>query len=361
MAITWADGFAHYGTGATGRLNMLDGIYSELDITGVTPETTNPPPGLGTHHVRIKNTTTSYFRKARPTAVNPSGLAHRFYVDSLPSASDRLCLYQGRNSGNADQFSITLSTTGQIQVRAGAEDGTVLVESDPVISAGTYYHFAALITQDAGGNGLAEVRINGETVIDASGLTFANIGSEGQWYVGAPGSGISSITDVADLIEWDDSGSVNNDFPGPSAQCVTHYPDADTATADWDRNTGSNDFEAIDDVTPDDDTTYIESQAAAEESIFELDNLPAIVSTVLAVITVPRMKKTDSGDGSVQVSMLSSDIGSPPAPAESNGTDRPITTDYAYAIDVHETDPATGVAWTPAARNAAQLKLERTL
>jgi hypothetical protein len=60
------------------------------------------------------------------------------------------------------------------------------------------------------------------------------------------------------------------------------------------------------------------------------------------------------------MSLVSDDIGSPPAPSEADGADRPITEVYTYWQDVVHNDPATGAPWTPAAVNGAEFKIART-
>jgi hypothetical protein len=72
------------------------------------------------------------------------------------------------------------------------------------------------------------------------------------------------------------------------------------------------------------------------------------------------MRKTDAGAGNVQMGLVSSAVGSPPAPAVANGADRPITEVYTYWQDVIELDPATGAPWAASAVNDVKLRFERT-
>jgi hypothetical protein len=70
-------------------------------------------------------------------------------------------------------------------------------------------------------------------------------------------------------------------------------------------------------------------------------------------MTIVRAAKTDGGDGSLQVSVVSSGTAG-------DGTNRPITVAQTYWTDVHDLDPHTSAAWTPTTVNAAQLKINRT-
>lgn len=73
-----------------------------------------------------------------------------------------------------------------------------------------------------------------------------------------------------------------------------------------------------------------------------------------ALIPVVRVRKTDGGDGNVQVGLNSngdSDLGS----------DRPITTAFTYYWDVSEISPDTATAYTPVEVNAVTMTIDRTV
>jgi hypothetical protein len=86
-----------------------------------------------------------------------------------------------------------------------------------------------------------------------------------------------------------------------------------------------------------------------------MTNLPPDISSVRGLISIVRARKTDGGDGDMQVSMTP------------NGTDyvvganRAITTAQTYWFDVSEISPATTVRYTPVEVNNLRLRLNRTL
>lgn len=125
------------------------------------------------------------------------------------------------------------------------------------------------------------------------------------------------------------------------------YPVVETgANTSW---ASSNMFYGVNDMS------FISADNAPPSPyVSELSNLPADVTSVKALMTRVRAAKTDGGDGSLQVSVVSNgDIGS--------GANRPITTSQTYWSDVFQTDPDTSAPWLPSAVDLAQLQLDRTV
>lgn len=365
MTLLWCDGFDHYGLA---EANMLDGPYAEIH-SKVTLETANPR--AGTHHMRWTTGTSQNhqgFRRVFGAALTTVGVGFAFYMPTVPSVNGRANLIVLRDAANADQIGVTVQSTGAIAVYRGSDEtsATLLATSAVLATAGAYNHFEIKATIDNSA-GAVEIRLNNVTIIDISGVDTQNTGNAetsqcrilGKWSATVFG-GVPSPFDCDDLFAWDTAGSYNNDFIGDH-QVLTLWPDGDTAQTDWTRNTGSTDYEAIDEADPDDDTTYVEATAAAQISEYALDDLPSTVSAIAAVQLTGRMKKTDAGGSMVQQGLLSSDVGSPAAPAEYSGADRNITTAYTYWPDISEEDPATGAPWTRTAFNAALYKIERTV
>lgn len=348
------DGADHYGTSGA---NMTAGVYADA---GLPPSTTRPRNG--THSFRA--TGTGGFENRRAIAQGAQsvfGLGLASFVDTLPSDDTSVYLQECRTAANAILCRLKLLPTGAIQLETGSIIlPTVLATSDPgVITANEFNHVEAKYVF-AGAAGACEVRRNGVTVIDA---TSVDIGAAASCAIFAYGvtAGIwgGSEMCVDDVFWWNDAGSFNNDFIGDRV-VVFLNPNGDEAASDWTRNTGATDFSAIADLAPDGDTTYIEATTNGDTSEFALTNLDAEVVNIAGLCAYTNGKKTDAGDGSVTVSMLSADVGSPAAPAVDVGDEHAFGLNYGYFVDVFETDPATGALWTPSAVNAARVRLERT-
>lgn len=349
MSLLWADGFSLYGTGSVSDDNMQQGVWAAVNAN-IQCATTNPR-SPGTHHIRINSSNAELRRIFGADKATGAGFGAAHYIASLPSADSQMVLADFRDGSNVSKLTLTVTTTGVIQLRQGGPSGTILASSAAVFTASAYQHIEAFAVLHASA-GEVEVRRNGETVLSFSGAT--GTGTLEQVAIRWQGTA-GPNWDVTDVQCWDIAGSINNDFLGDVIWLRVN-PDADLAVTDWVRNTGSTDFSCINEATPDGDTTYIEASASGNISEFTMGNLPAQAADVVAVITQPMARKTDAGAGSLRASLLSS--GSPAS--ESLGANRPITTTYTYYPDVHEVDPATGVRWTPTAVNAMRLRLNRT-
>ncbi len=111
-------------------------------------------------------------------------------------------------------------------------------------------------------------------------------------------------------------------------------------------------YQAISEHAPDEDVTYLSSNAVGEAD-FNVENLPSNAGIVTAVQICTRMKKTDAGPCSMANAVVSNGV-------EDASADHEITTAYAYYQDVFPLNPDTGSPFTPAEVNALQLRLKRT-
>lgn len=352
--LVYADPFSTYGTGATGRANLVLGNPFIANDGG--PSTTNPRVG-GTHAWRFdfQSGASDSVRYIFPATIQQFRLAYALNMDNLPSANNEIILFQPRDSANGIQCTVCLTTTGAVALHNGDEVGTVLGTSAALaIVAGTYQHLECYF--DIADAGHFEARVNGVTVLSLSGVdtkATAIAGASAAELVRSRGVGGY----YADFYHTDTTGTNNNDWLG-DIQWVRVDPNLDKAATDWTRNTGATDFSAINQTTPDGDTTYVQATASGQVSQFGCSNLPALTSEVVAVIVKSMVKKVDSGDANYKHGLVSDPAG---APSTTYGADRPITTAYTYYNDVFETDPKTGVLWLPAAVNAADLIINRSV
>jgi hypothetical protein len=269
-------------------------------------------------------------------------------------------IFDFRDASNGVQLTVGIDTTGTITVYRGTLAGTILgTSASPVISAETYQHIEAVVffSQTVG---TVEVRVNGVTAISLSGQdTVATTLVEcSQVKIGGININIqssSATVNIDDVFCYDDTGSFNNTFIG-DRRVITLFPDADTIQADWTVVGAANGFDAIDQVTPDGDTTYITAGIPGSPtpiSEFGMENLPAGVSAISGVVLVNFSRKTEAGVANVQMSAIS-------GASETAGTDQPMTEIYTYRQDVFETDPASAAPFTPAEVDALLIKADRT-
>lgn len=359
MAINWMDNFNIYGTdgGATGR--MLNGVYAEVaGFAGLTadPDATAAPLWC----LQLTGNANSIVRKVLPTARTTIGVAMRLWLSSLPNNSGRNhILTSFRDVNNVQHGFLTVDATGNLSYWRSDTGGDVqlVTTANPVIIANAWKHIETKVLIDVAA-GTVDVKVEGITVLTVAGVrTSTNT-------AGA----IVSCQNVAfrntdfggptqyhkDLIIWDTTTGFNNNFMG-SCQVYKLIPDADVAL-NWTPSAGGTGFNLINEVTPDDDGSYISAPAPGIPAAYKcsLSDLPVTVTSVRGVMPIHRSRKTDGGDGNIQLGAIS-------GASTGLGVDRPITTAYTYWWDIFDADPATAAAWSRVAVNAMNLQLNRTL
>lgn len=88
-------------------------------------------------------------------------------------------------------------------------------------------------------------------------------------------------------------------------------------------------------------------------SSFLLTRLPPQTTGIKAITLVQRARKTDTGDGSTQLSFVTADD------STANGDEHALTTSFGYFGDIIETDPSTSGALTPSSFIGARLRVDR--
>lgn len=352
MALLWCDGFDHYGVAD----NLTEGAWAELS-SNISVSTANSR--TGTYHIRDQSSIQQTpFRRVLGGAKTTVGIAGAFYFSQLPISNGARRLFDFRDNANGIQVSITCQSTGTVAAYRGSGSGTLLGTSlSTVLTAETYQHIEALVTF-SNTVGSIEVRVNGVTVLSLSGIDTVNTAnvecSQVAFCGSANGSNVSGVMDLDDVFCYDDTGSFNNTFFG-DRRVLTLFPNADTPTADWTIVGAANGYQAINQATPDGDTTYIWAGPPGSPdpaSQFAISNLPAGISTISGVVVVGMGRKTEAGPADTQWSIVSGS-------SQSTGVVRQMTEIYTYRQDVFETDPDTAAPFTPSSVDALQIKVER--
>lgn len=349
--LQWMDDFGSYGTNDS---LLLDGVYAE---EGGTLDSDPDPNASGTvYRMGGGSSPNSMVRKVLTSGQTTVGIAMRLWLDELPDGTGYPVPMEFRDSGNNILVCVTVTSTGALEVRRNARDGTIIAQSSgPVVTADAWWHLEGKLFVD-GTNGTIEIRAEGVPEIDAD--TLDTIGTAGStcdqvsFAQHAPGTDRTVDYYVKDYVLWDGSGSQNNDFLG-SVFVARLVPNADN-TVNWSLSTGSVAYELIDESPPNDEVDYIYADdTPPAASLFGIENLPADITSVAGVMTMVRARKTDGGDGKLQVGL---DVGGTVA----NGQDRQLTAAYTFWFDTFDLAP-DGSAWTPADVDASLLRLDRTL
>ena len=221
-----SDGLDTYGGDVA---NMLVSQWSACNGSLTTSN-----PRTGTYCLRFAQN--DFARIAYGAAKTTVISCFAYRTDSVP-AGDMLQFWRFKDAANSPQVTIGTTSTGAIRAMRGDWDGTLLgTSADLVIGAGAYYFIESKVTIN-GSTGSVEVRVNGVTVLNLSGINTQATGlaTTSQWDIGHRSAGSSQFFNVDDFFLLDDTGTYLNDFIGDHA-VVEDVVDADGAFADWTSN-----------------------------------------------------------------------------------------------------------------------------
>lgn len=352
MSLEWMDGADHYGDDET---LLTQGVYAEVE--NVTLSTLNPR--TGSRHFRITAANDGGLRRVFGAMRGVVGIGYAFYIPSLPTNSDSMCLCQIRDNDNMPVLSLGVTTTGQIVAWDGENGvtGNVVATSAPVILARSYQHFETRVS-----NNEVEVRLNGVTVLSCAGTfqggnTVPHHTVLAQVHIGCPGlanTGFPPYMDVDDLYAWNTNGTTNNDFIGDK-KVYTRFTVSDSAQSgedDWPSNVGGEKWEVLDNVPPNDDA-FLEALHSGPVQVCGIGDFPSQIVAVSGVMVVVRSWKADAGNAKITSGVISGgtvEVGNPHA----------LSMAPTYYHDTFDLDPETDAAWTVAGLNGIETRLERT-
>lgn len=359
MSITWMDNFKLYGTDSA---RLLDGT-PWISLGGSTILEDDPDPNASGKVLRIRsvNGTANYAaipRMALATPATKVGIAFRAWLEELPEGAGSSESIHVKSTGNAMIYHWEIRPNGSIQLYRGTTfSGRTLVADSvaPVILAGAWNHLEMWIDTVTGEYWFYKEGFEIAALTDTDGSPPSTVIGIVGFAHGQPGSGTTQPDfDIKDLILADDNGTQNN-TPGDIGPVALYtIPMVQDVSGAWVPSSGVDMYAMVDDTSPADVDSISADDTLPAAAVMEMDDLPDDIVSIRAVQMFARMRKSDGGDATVQMSLVSNAV-------EDNGTDRTITTAYTYYHDISELDPDTAAPWTPTAFNAADFKIDRTL
>lgn len=340
MSLRFCDGFDHYATAQVGqKWTPTNGTNLPPIIQGGGRESGGGALEM-TSNWDVSRTMTSESQWTVGFALNMDGNGARGAMLTIyDSVSGQELLQAWVNSNGSVSAQVasgtyTSTATGLIPASAWA-----YVEAQIVISATV---------------GSVEVRVNETTVISETGLntawsghTTADTVAIGNAINGGAQNGLYD-----DLYVTDGNGTANTGFLGNIiVQAI--WPNAPGASSQWTPSPYANNFANVNDETPDGDATTNQSGTVGQIDTFAHDEIRPASGTILGIQHVIAARTTTSTTHSVA------------AVEESGGTNyadtgQSLQTGYEMLTFPHDTDPATGAAFTIADLNAADFGYELT-
>lgn len=232
---------------------------------------------------------------------------------------------------------------GAIEVVRGST--VVLSIADCIRTNWDHFMFRCLVDDSTG---VFEVWRNGVLLDDFSGDTNNTTGAPTRITLGSL-FGIAGTATTSGGIWYDDLVITDGTMLG-DRQVGYYAVDSDASPNEWTPNAGSDDFDRLNQIPVDGDTTYLESDTGGNLTRHGIT--PALTGrTIDAVRAVASLRLTEAGTDSCIIRAYSdtTDIEAEVA----------LATAYReYAGPVMEVDPDTTVAWTDTGLDLVELELE---
>jgi hypothetical protein len=270
------------------------------------------------------------------------------YQINLASPTLQAILLSG-SGGN--QNSILFDDSGHILVYRGS---TLLAISIQTFSIKTWFYVEVLATCT---NSISAdeyvIKVNGVEWINLPATTDTqNEASPGFSTIRFAGGYSSGIYYYDDIYVCDLNGSVNNDFLGDSVVEVLN-PNGNGNANQFDGSDGNSvdNYLLVDDVVPDDDTTYVESDTVSQQDQYALSDLTGSIGTIHGVAARNQCKKDAAGARTGKAIVRSGS-------ADYEGAEFVPTESYFGYDHIWEQDPDTSNAWLEAGINAAEFGIK---
>lgn len=249
------------------------------------------------------------------------------------------------------QLCLSIEANGVVAVRRGDRNDPVIISSPTPLVPNVWYYLELKATlNDAGGT--LELRIDGKSVQTYTGDTRKTGSATTFDMIAIEPQSSSSDQWVDDVYICDATGSINNNFLG-DIKIETLYPNADGTNSQLMGSDGNqvNNYLLVDEAGAPVTTDYVSSAVVGEKDTYNFTNLATTTGPVMGVQISNYAIKTDAGSRSIKALTISSGN-------TATGTSIPLQTTYNAQLQVQETNPNGGGAWTIATVNAAEFGVE---
>lgn len=279
---------------------------------------------------------------------NPSEIYGRIgvYHESAGTGTDQnLAFVQFRDSAGSQQISVCRHhVTGFMQIYRG----NTLIATGTIFCPLSTWHCFEIHLKIDNVSGEITTKIDGVEDITFSGDTQATANANVGQLLFDGNYRQSPTLYLDDIAINDTTGTVNNSWIGRGGIYGLVPSGAGTHT-DFTPSAGAN-YAAVDEVPPDDDTTYVESDTVGHKDTYALGDLVPVSGDIQAVQWIARAKLAEAGEGNFQRLIRHDSV-------DYNGGDLAVDTSYAYFTEIIEKAP-DDTDWTIAKVNALEAGME---
>ena len=226
---------------------------------------------------------------------------------------------------------------------------TLVASGTHALTNNTAYHIQVHVKiNDA--TGVIEVKLDNNSEASFSGDTKPGadtLVTSYQWLA-------STQSYFDNMILNDINGSIDNTWPDVVRFRALTPTGPGFYVNNWSRNTGSTNWEAVDEIPNDGDTTYVFTTTANIYESFSMSDQSLVNANYMALITSVLAKK-DSGTVKIALGIRDDDNNTNYWGANSN-----LGTSYGVIEERRTVDPSTGVSWTSTGINSTQALIDST-
>lgn len=245
--------------------------------------------------------------------------------------------------------------TPQLDVRITADaaiqftrNGVPIATSDPNRFAFGFFNYLEVQVFISNLSGYVIARINGNVVLNVSGLDTQNTGNStiNQIRFSPPTNSGNYDLRFDDLYICDTTGIRNNTFLGET-RVETHFPVANGSTNNFVVYGADNNWQAVDETTADDDASFTQSGTIGAKDLYQIED-HNFTGEIFGVQQVFVHRKDDVGERNV-AALLKTGNGT-----EYEGSQIAAQSSYQLSKKLWEVNPETGTEWTPETVNASE-------
>lgn len=266
------------------------------------------------------------------------------------------CQWDGFGGG----FAVQYISSGQAQIGLLGDGtfsggsgtvggGTQLGRSDPsaAVHLNRYYYLEVMFT--IGVSGGIVIRLNGQTILNLSGVNTDPNGTGVADVVQIWGPGGGSHMFVDDFYVCDNLGSKNTTFLGDT-QIGLIMPVSDGHYTQFTPSPAGSHFSNVNEIPPDGDATYNFDSNPGDIDSYKFQSVDT-TRTYFGIQTNITARKDDTGNRSLSPMTR---IGGVDFVKDPSPNDKFVNQTYIDYTDTYDTNPATGLSWTGSDINGAE-------
>lgn len=334
MALRFIDGFDHYTT--------RDQLLLKYNAAGSSSYVAlDDGRRAGSKAVRLYAGSGTIVKSFDEQDTWVAGVAIK--LEQLPSGNGAVFMFL--DAGGDSQACLCVSSTGALVLKRGSTSGTTLAASTETLQADKWYYIEGKITI-ANSGGTFSARINGQECASYTGDTLYSYSYDKASAIKMYGMPSAVRVWYDDLYVCDGTGTSHNDYLG-DVRVDTIFPSGTGNSAQFTPNGSANNWENVDETSPDEDVSYNASDTVGQKDSFGFSDLSALSSSVLGVQANLLARKDDAGSRLLRGFTR---IGG----TDYEGSDLSLADSYANLTQIWTQNPNTAAAWTEAEVNAAE-------